>query len=114
MLAPGNATMQKMTLPMGTMSKAMASMTMTMRRAGLGTLKPFAESPTGRLGAIAPDVANAGMHIFLTVSIGIEGFWRPFEGQISKFKPHCFALSAFACQRLSNKEKEVNVSAMFA
>ena len=62
MLVPGNVTMQKMTLPKGTMSKAMASMTMTMRRAGLGTLKPFAESPTGRLGAIAPDVANAGRH----------------------------------------------------
>lgn len=53
-------TMKKMTLPKGTMSKAMASMTMTMRRAGLGTLKPFAELPTGRLGEIPPNVASAG------------------------------------------------------
>lgn len=60
MLVPSNMTMQKMTLPKGTMSKAMASMTMTMRRAGLGTLKPFDESPTGRLGVIPSEVANAG------------------------------------------------------
>jgi len=65
MLGPSNLgqSMQKMTLPMGTMSKAMASMTMTMRRAGagLGTMRPMVESnDSGRLAGIAPDVATAG------------------------------------------------------
>ena len=67
MLAPSTLgqTMQKMTLPMGTMSKAMASMTMTMRRAGLGlgtrSQLPLAEAhTTGRLAGISPDVATAG------------------------------------------------------
>ena len=58
-------TMQKMTLPMGTMSKAMASMTMTMRRAGLGmgtrSQSPLADAHVnGRLAGISPDVATAG------------------------------------------------------
>ena len=53
-------TMQKMTMPRGTMSRAMASMTMTMRRAGLRTLKPYAESPAGRLGEVAPEAASSG------------------------------------------------------
>ena len=61
LLVPGSQdTMTKMNCPRGTMSKAMASMTMTMRRANQGTLRPESTVPEGRLGHIPVDLATAG------------------------------------------------------
>lgn len=47
-------------LSRGTLSKAMASLTMSVRRVGLSTMKSMSEASEARLGYVARDVATAG------------------------------------------------------